>query len=131
MKRLQIIISNFVVWAVTVSVVQLSILFFYVRIFGVKTVFRILTYGMITLITGYVVACVITEVLACIPVSKQWDPTEPGTCTNYNAYCSAIGLLHVIFDLAIVVLPMPLIWKLQTSRSNKIVLTVLLCLGLM
>ena len=92
--------------------------------------FRIIAYTMIAGITGYVIASAISEVLSCVPVSKQWDPTEPGTCVDYNSYCQAIGLIHVIFDLGIVILPMPLIWKLQTTRSNKIVLTVLLCLGL-
>ena len=126
----QIIISNFVIWAVTVSVVQLSILLFYIRMFGSKRVFRYIAYTMVALITGYAIATAISEILSCVPVSKQWDPTEPGTCDNSTAYCSAIGLIHVIFDLGSVVLPMPLICKLQTSRSNKVVLTILLCIGL-
>jgi hypothetical protein len=122
--------ANFLLWVVTVSVVQLSILFFYVRLFGVVDSFRYICYVFIALITMFGIAGFFSQLFSCVPVSKSWSPATPGTCVKSDPYCSAIGIIHVIFDLGIVILPLPLVWNLHLAWQSKAVLTVLICLGL-
>ncbi|KAH6666341.1 hypothetical protein B0J14DRAFT_604668 [Halenospora varia] len=127
---LKIILVNFSLWVVAVSVVQLSILFFYIRLFGVNDIFRWACYIFVFMITAFGIAGFFSEVFSCTPVSHSWDPLGPGTCVEAKPYCSSIGIIHVIFDFGIVILPMPLIWKLQLAFRSKVILSFLLCLGL-
>ncbi|KAF2789631.1 hypothetical protein K505DRAFT_284036 [Melanomma pulvis-pyrius CBS 109.77] len=127
---LKIIMVNFLLWVVTVSVVQLSILFFYIRLFGVIEIFRWICYVFIFLITAFGIAGFFSQLFSCSPVSKSWEPMKPGTCVEGDPYCSAIGIIHVLFDFGIVFLPMPLIWKLKVAMRSKMILSLLLCLGL-
>lgn len=127
---LKIELANFLIWIVVVSVVQLSILAFYVRIFGTHVAFRRACYVVIALVIGEGITGFFPELFSCTPVSKWWDSNQDGTCINGNLYCGIISPIHVALDFAIVILPMPLIWNLQMSVRNKLVLSFLLCLGL-
>ncbi|KAF2246840.1 hypothetical protein BU26DRAFT_567180 [Trematosphaeria pertusa] len=127
---LKILFVNFSLWIVVVSVVQLSIMFFYIRIFGIVDTFRWACYVLVALITGLGIAGFFGQIFFCVPVSKQWNPTEQGHCIALKPWCSSISLMHVILDFGIVILPMPLIWKLKVSTRSKVILSVLLCLGL-
>ncbi|KAI0508624.1 hypothetical protein F5B22DRAFT_659196 [Xylaria bambusicola] len=127
---LKIILVNFSLWVVTVSLVQLSILFFYIRIFGIHKLFRRLCWANIILISAFGLAGLLSEIFHCIPVSKSWNPMEAGTCVDGKSYCASIGVIHLFFDLSIVLLPMPLIWNLRVTTRSKFVLSVVLALGL-
>jgi hypothetical protein len=115
---------------ITVTVVQLCILFFYLRIFGIMPVFRWLCWILIALVAAFGIAGFFSQVFSCTPVSKAWNPMQKGHCIESKPYCTSIGLIHVVFDFAIVILPMPWIWKLQIALRSKIVLSVLVCLGI-
>lgn len=128
----KIIFANFTIWVVTVTIVQLSILFFYLRIFGVSRTFRLSCYTVVGLVGGFGLAGLFSEIFSCVPVNKSWDVTGTvqGHCVESKPYCASIGIIHVFFDLAIVILPMPMIWHLKTAHKNKLILSGLLCLGL-
>lgn len=122
--------ANSVLWFSTVIVVQVSVIFFYIRVFGVSTMFKSACYGLITMITLFWVSGFFSLIFSCTPISRSWDISESGTCLPYRPYCASVGVLHVLFDLAIVALPMPMIWHLQVNRRIKIILSGLLGLGL-
>lgn len=122
--------ANSVLWFSTVIVVQLSVISFYVRIFGVSSIFKSTCYILIGMITMFWLSGFFSLIFSCIPISRSWNSSESGTCLPYQPYCVSVGVLHVFFDLAIVALPMPMIWQLQADRRTKIILSGLLCLGL-
>ncbi|KAG6362256.1 hypothetical protein INS49_010486 [Diaporthe citri] len=127
----KIMFANSVLWFSTVIVVQLSIIFFYMRIFGVSIIFKWVCYILIAMITMFWVSGFFSLIFSCTPISRSWNSSETGTCLPYQPYCVSVGVLHVLFDLAIVALPMPMIWHLRADCRTKIVLSGLLCLGLM
>ncbi|CAI6285216.1 unnamed protein product [Periconia digitata] len=76
------------------------------------------------------VATIIACALICQPVAYNWDRTIPGgKCGNYHAFWLITSILGVIFDLILIVLPLPVFWKLQLSLRKKITLTILFGLG--
>lgn len=123
--------ANSVLWFSAVIVVQLSIIFFYIRVFGVSTNFKPTCHGLIAMITLFWVSGFFSLIFNCTPISRSWDSSESGTCLPYGPYCASVGVLHVFFDLAIVALPLPVIWRLKMDRRTKLMLSGLLCLGLM
>jgi len=115
----------------TVTILQLSILAFYMRLFGVNTWLRYSAIGLMVACTMWFIACFITELFTCRPLSAFFNPpAPPGQCINQTAFCAGSGISHVILDLFIVALPMPLIWNLKISRQTKWILSGVLAVGL-
>jgi hypothetical protein len=106
-----------------VALPRLCIICLYLRIFSGKA-FRYATYGIAGLIIATLLAEYIVQFRMCIPFSKQWNPLAEGTCLNqfkvYIWFCLPI----ILTDLMMIILPLPFIWRLQTSRAQKIGLTV-------
>ncbi|KAF2675649.1 hypothetical protein K458DRAFT_324150 [Lentithecium fluviatile CBS 122367] len=128
---LKLLLANFTLWIVIVTLVQLCVMLFLLRIFGTSTVFRSLAWALILAITGLGIAGFFMQIFQCKPIHKAWMPMEPGACINADASCKSVGLLHVILDLCMVLLPMPTIWSLKTAVRNKVIINVLLALGLL
>lgn len=113
------------------ALIKISICLFYIRIFFVKP-FRIATWIVITFIACWGVMVVLTGLLLCTPIAFNWDQSIPGgKCADQKATFFAVGILDLITDLCVFVLPLPMIWKLQVSRGNKVALFGIFGLGLM
>ncbi|KAL8726094.1 MAG: hypothetical protein Q9166_006931 [cf. Caloplaca sp. 2 TL-2023] len=68
----------------------------------------------------------------CRPFAYNWDKTiEGGRCGALNAAYISIAALDILGDAMIIALPMPSVWRLQTSTATKIGLTVIFTLGLL
>ena len=55
----------------------------------------------------------------CSPIQKLWEPTLPGHCFSRRRLGVASGIMNVISDFSILLLPLPLIWRLQMSWYKK------------
>ena len=58
-----------------------------------------------------------------------WDVTVKGECINDYAQDIATGAFNIFSDLVILVLPLPLIWRLQLDISHRISLLAIFLLG--
>lgn len=80
--------------------------------------------GLISVILG---ACLI-----CQPISYAVDKTIPdGHCGNLLAFEAYTAILTVILDVMVIVLPLPIVWKLQMRTKRKIELSIVFGMGLM
>ena len=59
------------------------------------------------------------DALKCSPRSKSWDDSVPGHCFSVHQLGASSGVLNVISDFSIFILPMHLIWRLQMSWTKK------------
>ncbi|PWY72291.1 hypothetical protein BO70DRAFT_320500 [Aspergillus heteromorphus CBS 117.55] len=105
---------------------KVSLLCSYIRIGGFVKAYRLTIFVAI-------VACVLNQLaftfvltFACWPVAKQWDNSIPGVCMNTIAsyYVTGLG-----FDIIIIALPLPVLWKLQLRLRQKIALVGVFALG--
>lgn len=60
--------------------------------------------------------------LICRPIQKNWDPTADGTCGDQIAGYTAVSIINVIVDVAMCLLPIPVIWGLQVKKPYKMAL---------
>ncbi|KAI9743889.1 MAG: hypothetical protein M1818_002623 [Claussenomyces sp. TS43310] len=69
--------------------------------------------------------------LQCLPISYFWDKTQPGRCLPNALITIGLtnGVLSFVGDLAILLLPLPMIWKLHINRKNKIAVSGMFMLG--
>ncbi len=67
----------------------------------------------------------------CRPFALNWDPTIPGHCGQRIPAYIAIAALDIFGDILILALPMPMIWNLHASMSNKVGLSFVFALGIL
>ncbi|OQE39179.1 hypothetical protein PENCOP_c007G05044 [Penicillium coprophilum] len=128
-ETMRILFVYVLLYVVTVPLIKLSILLFYRRIFG-------MTYTIwfcVFLTTGYFVSCIIAFLVCCRPVSYYWtqyaDPSG-GKCI-FDLYPFYIGnaAANVATDGIILLVPIPLVWKLQMRKTQKLLLSGIFLLG--
>ncbi|KAI1774062.1 hypothetical protein F4818DRAFT_420727 [Hypoxylon cercidicola] len=59
-------------------------------------------------------------IFACIPREKIWRPTVQGRCINTPVAIAACAALNLVSDLAILVTPIIVVWKLQIPVTKKV-----------
>ncbi|KFH41564.1 hypothetical protein ACRE_077240 [Hapsidospora chrysogenum ATCC 11550] len=67
----------------------------------------------------------------CVPVQKNWQvyPYPGDQCTLAVANYITLVVLNVVTDIALVAIPLPLLWKVQLPLGRKLAIGVLLCSG--
>lgn len=105
-----------------------SVLISYNRIFE-NRIFRLASYGVGTAVSLWGLACTIGAFTQCIPLKKLWDPTVTGACVDYSRLFIFYSTLNLITDFIIVVMPLPIIWRLQMPREKRITVCVMFGLG--
>ena len=66
----------------------------------------------------------------CVPLQAVWDPRIKGKCFQHQLvmwYVNAI--VHIVIDFAIIVMPLPIVWKLQLPLAQKLLLSGIFGLG--
>lgn len=106
-----------------------SLLLLYHRIFGVIKGFRLALWASGSLVIAYYIACVITSIAGCSPVSKFWDPSVPGKCISQVVFFRYNGVGNMLLDVLILCLPYPMAWRLQTTARQKLILSGMFLLG--
>ena len=110
------------------SLVKLSMLCFYLRVFSTPKL-RIYVWITMGLTVGYLTAFTFTAIFTCAPVSAQWDLSiTDGKCHDTLKIFVALVYSNVVLDLIVMVLPIPTVLGLQMKRSDKV--GVLVCLSI-
>ena len=65
----------------------------------------------------------------CSPVKKDWDSNIPGVCHGEDSLWLANAISNVIIDLAILILPMPMLSHLQIRGSRRMFLFMIFLCG--
>ena len=117
------------VWAAANTSIKVSIVHFYITIFRSNKTFLRVAYAVITLILAFGVAVIPGNFLFCRPLSKAWNPLQPGVCGNPTQSLIAFSSVNMAIDLIIIILPVPMVWGLQMATWRKVKLTIIFALG--
>lgn len=108
---------------------KLSLLFLYRRIFPSRAM-RIATLITMCAVLAAGIAFTLVGLFACWPVPYFWDRSIPGgRCISLNTFYRTETPINILVDGAILLLPMPALWKLQAPRSRKVGLTIVFITG--
>ncbi len=120
-----------VTWIASNTAIKVSILFFYLTIFHPNQSFRFATFILIGLALCFGLGVLLATFLICPPLFKARTPaTHHTTCGSLIDSAVATGLINAMIDLGIILLPLPIVWKLQMPKAKKITLTLMFGLGL-
>lgn len=113
------------------TLVKLSFITFFVRIFPSKDVQRLL-WGTFIFVSMWGVAFVLAAIFLCRPISyfwTKWDGLHEGTCLNANTLSWANAGMGITIDLWIVAIPL---WQLRSVNlhwKKKIGVAMMFCVG--
>jgi hypothetical protein len=115
------------IYCISVVFPKLSILAMYLRILPKTPVYRNINYAMMFIVAATGFAGLVTSWASCRPLSLRWTQTtwEAPECINIDSFWRWISFPNIITDLVMLILPLPMVWTLKTSKMQKFSLTVL------
>jgi hypothetical protein len=76
--------------------------------------------GLIATTIMYYIACFFTFLFQCVPREKIWNPMLDGKCIDGTGGMLSAGLINLILDLGLLIVPCWAIWHLQMPMKRKL-----------
>lgn len=132
-RLIQIFTVGEIAYGWNIALTKISVLLLYYRLlqvaFQTSSVLRAVGYGITALVIISALVFLFTSVFECIPVQKRWRPELPGHCMEYVIPWTLNAVLTILTDVAILVLPVPQIWKMRLGVMEKMGVTSIFALG--
>lgn len=101
----------------------------YIRIFATR-IFRYICWCVVGINLVTLLSIILASCLICRPITYSFDKTTPnGKCGDLASYELYTAVMSLIADLMVVVLPMPMLWRLQMGSRKKIELSIIFGIG--
>ncbi|OJJ35395.1 hypothetical protein ASPWEDRAFT_40591 [Aspergillus wentii DTO 134E9] len=110
----------------------MSLLALYLRIFPNRSL-RLAVFICMAILTLSVLITVPMAIWQCNPISATWRVTERrhAHCLSLRQVAYANAGVNIATELAVFIIPIPVLRKLQTTPGKKIALYVLLGMGVL
>ncbi|KAM0232664.1 hypothetical protein ACHAP5_010671 [Fusarium lateritium] len=118
-----------ILYAVCTAFSKMALALFYRRL-SPQRWWRWSVYSVLFLVACYNLAIMLVIIFGCTPFEKSWDFTIlEGSCVNRPAVYICTAILGIVSDLILLVMPLPMILRLQMPRRQKAGLVVLFVIG--
>lgn len=112
------------------TLIKISLLLLYHRLFSVNKPFRIALFAAGALVVIWWTASFWDTIFQCVPVQASWDKSiKNARCQRIRDAALGTGISNLILDLVFLLLPVPMVWRLHVSRRVKVSLTGIFLLG--
>src|SRR5690348_11141104 len=119
-----------VTYKAAINLVKCCILLLYLRLFNVVRWFRYSCWALLTAVGMYCTASILVTIFQCRPIIRAFDKDTPGTCIDTAKFWFANAGFSIASDVIILLLPMPLLWKLEVPRAQKYALMAVFTIGI-
>ena len=109
-----------ITWDLAVSLPRTSAIFSYSRVFGSTRPFRRALWVGHALILAWLTVALLVTAFTCNPPAKWWDRALEGTCMDPKVPWLIAMVPQTFIDLYVLILPMPMLWKLHLQPARKI-----------
>jgi hypothetical protein len=118
-------------WVLSLGFTKASILLLYDSIFPYR-VFHWICRGALLFMALWVATTLLIAGLICRPFAMNWNPTIPGGhCGNYVLAFTITGIINLVTDTVVLVLPLPYLYRLPLPTYKKVVLLGVFSVGLL
>ncbi|KAL0932815.1 uncharacterized protein CTRU02_211778 [Colletotrichum truncatum] len=108
--------------------VKVSILLLYLRVLR-DLQYRKACYVALCFVILVSLWAIISSIVACVPIQRNWDLSVPGRCIDRGAHWFGNAGLNIATDFTILILPLPILPKIKQPRQQKIGLYLIFALG--
>lgn len=110
---------------------RISILCFYLKIFPQDRI-RKAIFFLIGLNFANLIAFVIASIFQCYPIHGAWtfwDGSFDGQCNDVHLQSWIQAGVNIVFDLMVIILPLPSLARLTASRARKVQILIMFSVG--
>jgi len=114
-----------------VTLLKLTLTFFYIRVFPSPRVQRLL-WGTVIFISLWGFTFVMTAIFQCRPIHyfwTKWDGLHEGHCLDINAITTSNASLSIALDFWILGIPLFQLWGLKMNWKKKVGVGLMFCVG--
>lgn len=123
--------SIMIIWNTSVCLVRVSMLLFYIQLFRISH-WRIAFWIFIALNVSSLISIIFSALLVCRPIAYTYDKTiVGGYCGDVLKLQLFTAIWNLLMDVAIVVLPMPIVWTLKMRIKKKVGVSFMFGMGIM
>lgn len=124
--------AGIVTYSLTITVVKLSILMLYRRIFVTQGFKRTTTYVGVICLAWFLLAIFI-DIFQCHPFEAAFNVKLLFTdrCIDLQAFYWGITAANVTLDVVLLYLPLHMVWGLKLPKRQKFVLSGIFMLGIL
>jgi hypothetical protein len=106
-------------YPVTITLIKISVLVSFKRIFGhIPRVVKAI-YIIGALVMSWGIATFFTVLFQCNPIDKAWIPFKPGHCIKLIPFLWGHSISNNLLDWSILLLPVIPIWKMHLEVKQK------------
>lgn len=117
-----------ILWICATTLVKLSILALCIEIFRESlSAIAVWTIGITSI--AFWIGIILTACLICQPIAFNWDRSLDGKCGSTVSEEIALATVNMALDISLVLLPMPVLWRLQMPLWKKVTVTCILSFG--
>ena len=73
-----------------------------------------------TVLIGFYVSTMLVKIWQCNPRERIWNKSVPGHCIEVPILYITSGLFNTLTDVIILLVPVKLVWNLQTRTKKKV-----------
>ncbi|RYC93726.1 hypothetical protein BFJ63_vAg3364 [Fusarium oxysporum f. sp. narcissi] len=108
------------IYTLLLGMTKVTIILFYIRLCHVYTLFCQLCWACILTVSLSTGVFMSLNIFQCTPIRWNWDrfggEDIDSWCMDLNKLQWSINITNIIFDVVVLVLPIPLIWKSMSSH---------------
>ncbi|WAO95898.1 Hypothetical protein NCS54_01354500 [Fusarium falciforme] len=124
---LRVVISLAYVWGFVT--VKMSFAVLYLRLLP-GTIYRRLNQVLLVLLLAQGLEESLVVIFRCTPVDKAWKPSKKGHCLDLRSFYYTSFGIKLVTDIVLFAQPIPMVWRMQLSRTKRIGVVLMLSLGL-
>jgi hypothetical protein len=94
-----------------------------------QKVYRWALYVIAGVVIGYSVAITFALIFACRPIQKAWNAALEGSCIDRNGLYAATAVTNTVTDVALLIVPLPVVISLNMPTIQKIGLLFMFVIG--
>lgn len=120
--------------APTMFVAKCSILFQLRRLFcpdGTRNSTFWAIHTLVFICSAYYTSAVFTFTFQCTPREKTWNPLLPGNCIDVSAAIVVQGVINLVLDVGILIVPLWAIWSLRLPMKRKLGISAVFGVGIL
>ncbi|PSN64530.1 hypothetical protein BS50DRAFT_575979 [Corynespora cassiicola Philippines] len=124
---------NSILYSLAIASVKASILEFYRSVFGqtANQSFRNMIWALEVLTGLWCMTSVTHAIMICEPRSKIWKMHVEGICGNLIAHFLTLSIIDILMDIAVWMLPIPTLWRLEIPVKTKVGIITIFGLGIL
>jgi hypothetical protein len=117
------------IYKVSLYLVKISLALFYFRLFNTIRWFKWVSILLLAVIASYTLITVFLGFFQCDPVSRAWTRSGPGKCIDLTPFWTSNASFSISTDFILLLLPIPLLLRLQIPAGQKLGLIPVFGLG--